>query len=87
MYRPIPVEEVIAALPKSQQEAIARRGAELVARVKRRMTQALGAEQHDACFLAKAQEALDDPRPGIPQEEAKAHLAKRRATALAKKQR
>jgi len=43
MYRPIPVEEVIAALPKSQQEAIARRGAELVARVKRRMLRGKGA--------------------------------------------
>ena len=38
MYRPIPVEEVIAAMPKKQQEAIAKRGAELVAKVRRRMT-------------------------------------------------
>ena|ERR1035437_7533342 len=38
MYRPIPLEEVIAALPKAEQEAIAKRGAELVAKVKRRMT-------------------------------------------------
>jgi transcriptional regulator with XRE-family HTH domain len=38
MYRPIPLEEVIAAMPKKRQEAIAKRGAELVARVKRRMT-------------------------------------------------
>jgi len=37
MYRPIPVEEVIAAMPKKRQEAIAKRGAELVARVERRM--------------------------------------------------
>lgn len=37
-YRPIPVEEVIAAMPKKRQEAIAKRGAELVAKVKRRMT-------------------------------------------------
>jgi DNA-binding XRE family transcriptional regulator len=38
MYRPIPVEEVIAAMPKKRQEAIAKRGAVLVAKVRRRMT-------------------------------------------------
>jgi transcriptional regulator with XRE-family HTH domain len=38
MYRPIPLEEVIAAMPKKRQEAIAKRGAELVAKVQRRMT-------------------------------------------------
>jgi DNA-binding XRE family transcriptional regulator len=38
MYRPIPVEEIIAAMPKKRQEAIAARGAELVAKVRRRMT-------------------------------------------------
>ena len=38
MYRAIPVEEVIAAMPKKRQEAIAKRGVELVAKVRRRMT-------------------------------------------------
>jgi DNA-binding XRE family transcriptional regulator len=38
MYRDIPVEEVIAAMPRKRQEAIAKRGAELVAKVERRMT-------------------------------------------------
>jgi transcriptional regulator with XRE-family HTH domain len=38
MYRPIPVEEVIAAMPRKRQEAIAKRGAELLAKVRRRMT-------------------------------------------------
>jgi predicted XRE-type DNA-binding protein len=38
MYRVIPVEEVIAVLPLDEQKAIARRGAELVAKVRRRMT-------------------------------------------------
>jgi transcriptional regulator with XRE-family HTH domain len=38
MYRPIPVGEVIAAMPKKRQEAIAKRGAELLAKVERRMT-------------------------------------------------
>ena len=38
MYRPIPVEEVIARLPLDEQEAIAKRGAELLAKVERRMT-------------------------------------------------
>jgi predicted transcriptional regulator len=38
MYRPIPVEEIIAAMPRKRQEAIAKRGAELVAKVRRRMT-------------------------------------------------
>jgi DNA-damage-inducible protein J len=37
---------------------------------------------HDAWFRAKVQEALDDPRPNISQEEIEAHFAKRRATAL-----
>lgn len=38
---------------------------------------------HDAWFRAKVQEALDDPRPPIPNEEVKAHFAARRAKALA----
>jgi DNA-binding XRE family transcriptional regulator len=38
MYRPVPLEEIIAAMPAKRQEAIAKRGAELLARVKRRMT-------------------------------------------------
>jgi DNA-binding XRE family transcriptional regulator len=38
MYRATSVEEVIAALPLEDQEAIAKRGAELVAKVRRRMT-------------------------------------------------
>jgi DNA-damage-inducible protein J len=84
MYRPIPVEEVIAALPKKEQEAIAKRGAELVARVERRMAKAQNAAEHDANFRAKVQEALDDPRPDIPHERVKAHFAKRRAAALSK---
>jgi len=38
MYRAIPIEEVIAALPLAEQRAIAKRGAQLVAKVERRMT-------------------------------------------------
>jgi hypothetical protein len=38
MYRPIPLEEVIAKMPLDEQKAIAKRGAELVAKVRRRMT-------------------------------------------------
>jgi DNA-damage-inducible protein J len=41
--------------------------------------------EHDAWFRAKVQQALDDPRPGIPDEQVKAHFAKRRAAALLKK--
>jgi DNA-damage-inducible protein J len=37
---------------------------------------------HDAWFRAKVQEALDDPRPGIANAEAKATMAKVRADAL-----
>jgi predicted XRE-type DNA-binding protein len=37
-YRAIPVEEVIAAMTKKQQEEIAKRGADLLARAKRHMT-------------------------------------------------
>ena len=37
---------------------------------------------HDAWFRAKVREALDDPRPPIPQEEVEAHFAARRAAAL-----
>jgi DNA-damage-inducible protein J len=36
-------------------------------------------DQYDAWFRAKVQEALDDPRPGIPGEEVEAYFAKRRA--------
>lgn len=39
---------------------------------------------YDAWFRKKVQEALDDPRPGIPHEEVKAHFAARRAAARAK---
>ncbi|MGJ7566237.1 type II toxin-antitoxin system RelB/DinJ family antitoxin [Variovorax sp. GB1R11] len=42
------------------------------------------AAAHDAWFRAKVQEALDDPRPAIPQEKVEAHFAKRRAAARLK---
>jgi DNA-damage-inducible protein J len=40
---------------------------------------------HDAWFRAKAQEALNDPRPTIPHKKVEAHFAKRRAAARLKK--
>ncbi len=40
---------------------------------------ARNAAEHDAWFRAKVQEALDDPRPGIPHAEVKALFARRRA--------
>jgi DNA-damage-inducible protein J len=40
------------------------------------------AAAHDAWFRAKVQEALDDPRPGIPHAEVEARMAKVRADAL-----
>ena len=45
---------------------------------------AQNAVEHDAWFRARVQEALDDPRPGIPHEQVKAHFAKRRRAALSK---
>jgi len=42
------------------------------------------AAAHDAWFRAKVQEALSDPRPGIPQMKVEAHFAKRRAAAQRK---
>ena len=36
-------------------------------------------EAYDAWFRAKVQEALDDPRPRIPNEEVEEYFAKRRA--------
>jgi DNA-damage-inducible protein J len=45
------------------------------------------AAAHDLWFRAKVQEALDDPRPGLPHEQAKALFAKRRAAALLTEQR
>ena len=39
---------------------------------------------HDAWFRAKVQEALSDPRPAVPNEEASAHFAKRRVAAMRK---
>lgn len=39
---------------------------------------------YDAWFKAKVQEALEDPRPVVSHEEAEAHFAKRRASALRK---
>lgn len=46
---------------------------------------ALNAAEHDAWFRAKVQEALDDPRPGVPHEEVKTHFARRRAAARQKR--
>jgi len=40
--------------------------------------------EYDAWFRAKVQEALDDPRPGIPHAKVEASFAKRRAIALRK---
>ncbi|MGA8541156.1 MAG: type II toxin-antitoxin system RelB/DinJ family antitoxin [Terriglobales bacterium] len=40
------------------------------------------AAAHDAWFRAKVQEALNDPRPGIPHKEVEAHFSRRRAAAL-----
>jgi DNA-damage-inducible protein J len=42
------------------------------------------AAEYDAWFRAKVQEALNDPRPGIPHEKVEAHFARRRAAALRK---
>ena len=36
-------------------------------------------EEYDAWFRAKVQEALDDPRPGIPSDVVEEYFAKRRA--------
>ena len=47
---------------------------------------AQNAAEHDAWFRAKVQEALDDPRPGIPHEKVEAYFAERRAAALRKVQ-
>jgi DNA-damage-inducible protein J len=51
---------------------------------KLKMEQKSDPKAYDAWFRAKVQEALDDPRPGIPHEEVEAHFAKRRATSLAR---
>jgi DNA-damage-inducible protein J len=49
-------------------------------------TLAQNAAEHDAWFRAKVQQALEDPRPGIPHEQVEAHFATRRAAALLKDQ-
>ncbi len=38
--------------------------------------------EHDAWFRREVEKALKDKRPGIPDEEAERHFAKRRANAL-----
>jgi|ERR1700691_4466033 DNA-damage-inducible protein J len=45
---------------------------------------AKNAAEHDAWFRARVKEALDDPRPPVPQEEVKVHFARRRAAAREK---
>jgi DNA-damage-inducible protein J len=45
------------------------------------------ADEHDAWFRAKVQEALDDPRPAIAHEEVERYFAQRRDIALRKEQR
>ena len=42
------------------------------------------AAAHDAWFRAKVQDALNDPRPGIPHKKVEARFAQRRAAALRK---
>jgi DNA-damage-inducible protein J len=42
------------------------------------------AAAHDAWFRSKVQEALDDSRPALDNEDVKAHFAARRARALKK---
>ena len=42
--------------------------------------------EYDAWFRAKVQEALDDPRPDLSNEEVKEHFAQRRNAALQKLQ-
>jgi DNA-damage-inducible protein J len=42
------------------------------------------AAAHDAWFRAKVQEALNDPRPGIPHAKVEKHFARRRAAASRK---
>ncbi len=44
-----------------------------------RMKHAHEAAAYDTWFREQVQSALDDPRPGIPNEEVKAHFASRRA--------
>lgn len=41
-------------------------------------------EAHDAWFRAKVLQAIEDSRPDVPDEEAEAHFAARRATARRK---
>lgn len=43
------------------------------------------AAEHDVWFRTKVQEALDDPRPGVPHEQVEAHFAQRRAATHRKK--
>jgi antitoxin (DNA-binding transcriptional repressor) of toxin-antitoxin stability system len=45
-------------------------------------TEAVSDPEYDAWFRAQVQEALDDPRPGIPGEEVEAEFAQRRAATL-----
>ena len=45
---------------------------------------AQNAAEHDAWFRAKVLEALNDPRPDIPDDEVEAYFAERRAAALRK---
>lgn len=45
---------------------------------------AVDPETHNAWFRAKVQEALDDTRPAISNDDVKAHFAKRKAVARAK---
>jgi antitoxin (DNA-binding transcriptional repressor) of toxin-antitoxin stability system len=40
--------------------------------------------EYDGWFCSQVQEALDDPRPGIPNEEVEAEFAQRRAASLLK---
>jgi len=41
-------------------------------------------DAHDAWFREKVQQALEDPRPAIPDEVVEAHFVRRRAAALHK---
>ena len=45
---------------------------------------AMNTAAHDAWFRAKVQEAINDPRPAVANEEVKTHFAQRRSAALKK---
>src|SRR5271154_7161649 len=73
---------VLAHVRAGSEVVIEGEGAAIAVLIPPTDTEAASDPEYDAWFRSQVQEALDDPRPGIPNEEVEAEFAQRRAATL-----